>query len=171
MFPSGPNRGIRLVAFWSLALALLGAPVPAANGKDADSEPELARRAPLAVLHQTQMDFGTLADHDGWVEMDWQNRLVYNPDHLSMDFTAVSAVFVVTGDPSTNTTVSITGGTTEGLTISDFTTDWGDPPIAGFRLDGTGEQTIRIGARLTVDSSVATNGPKAISYTFSVVAE
>lgn len=171
MFPSGPRRCIGLVAFWSLVLALVCVPVPSATGQDDDSEPELARRADLAIIHQTQMDFGTLADHDGWVEMDWQNRLVYNPDHLSMDFTAVSAVFVVTGDPSVNTTVSITGGTTEGITISDFNTDWGDPPISGFRLDGTGEQTIRVGARLTVDSSVATNGPKAIAYTFSVVTE
>lgn len=169
--PSNGSRTTRsLAAFLAASWVVLC--LPRTASPDGSQEPELARRAALALSVNTPLDFGSLADNDGWLEISAFNGVLGDPYHLQIDATIYSGIIDITGDPDAAVAISISGGSASGLSLSNFHTDLGDPPLAGVTLDGTGTLRLRIGARLTIDSANASPGPDLdVPYTITVTYE
>ncbi len=168
MRPKRSRSSVRLVAFWAAIVAVVCVPREAAPG-DVDDAP-LARRAGITLIVNTPMRFGTLADKDGYVEIGPNDDLIANPDHLIVEPTFYSGVIDIDGDPDTAVTISIAGGSDNGLTISNFHTDRGDPPLTGVSLGPTGTIQLYLGARLAVSSLSASPGT-GLSVPFTITVQ
>ena len=167
---SGSRTTSSMAAFWAALLAVVCIPRMAAT--DESTTPPLARRAPLGMTVNTSLDFGSLADNDGWVEISAFNGVLGDPYHLQIDATIYSGIVDITGDPNAAVSISISGGSASGLSLSNFHTDLGDPPLAGVTLDASGDLRLRIGARITIDSATASPGTGyTVPYTISVAYE
>lgn len=166
---SGSRSTTSMAAFWATVLAVLC--FPGSTLPTGDASPVLARRAALDAVLNTPMSFGSLVDDDGSVDIGTTDNLVADPDHLVVDPTVASAVIDFTGDADTAVTITISGGSLNGLSLSDFTTTQGTPPLTGVVLDGSGFLRLRIGARLTINRGVVQPGtglevPFTVGYAY-----
>ena len=159
-----------VTAFWAVVVPFLC--LPRAAGSDGVVPPSLARRVELSLSVNTPLDFGSLADNDGWVEISAFNGVLGDPQHLQIDATIFSGIIDIAGDPDAAITISISGGSAGGLSLSNFHTHLGDPPLSSVTLDETGDLRLRVGARITIDSATATPGADlTVPYTVTVAYE
>jgi len=155
--PGRVLAGILTAATLSLCPALAKEPPPGGE------------KAAISLSMTADLDFGSLADHDGWVDLGPHDVILADPQNIFFGGTPYSAVVTVTGDPDAAVSVSITGGSQSGLSLDGFHTDRGDPPLGGISLGATGQIELRVGGRLTVDSAQAYPGSdRTAPYTITV---
>ncbi len=138
--------------------------------------PALAKDAPrghekdaIGVSVTADLDFGSLADYDGYVELGAADNVLADPQNIFFGGTPYSAIISITGDPDAAISVTINGGTQSGLTLSTFHTDRGTPPLVAVSLGAAGAIELRVGGRLTVDSAAASPGnDHSVPYTITV---
>ena len=141
---------------WFLALALLCQGGP-------------ARGLELSILETIELDFGAVVDQSGAVRLGLSDAIVSDPSGIHVGTPVSTGQYEITGDPFAVFSLSILGSTADGLTISDFTTSEGTPPLLAVVLDGTGNKDIRLGATLTVEESSASPGlDQALAYTITI---
>ena len=129
-------------------------------------DPEQPAPVPLAravssIFVDSELDFGSVAQVDGYVEIGPNDNVVADPNNILFDATVYSAVIRIVGEASSTVSVSFVGGSSGGLSLSHFTTSLGTPPLSVV-LGLDGEITFTVGARLTVD------GGNTIQTTYSV---
>lgn len=141
---------------WAIILVLL-CQVGPASGVD------------LSILETIELDFGAVLDSDGAVVLGLGDAITADPAGIHVGSTAITGEYLITGDPFAVLSLSILGSSTSGLTIDDFETSEGTPPLLSVVLNGAGEIDIRMGATLTVDEASASPGvDQALTYTISI---
>mgnify|MGYP002064858958 CR=1 FL=1 len=102
----------------------------------AKEEPRGFEKDAITLGVTAEMDFGSLADHDGYVEIGPSDNILADPQNIFFGGVPYSAVITVGGDP----------------------------PLAGVSLGTTGQIELYVGGRLTVDSTSASPGDDEIIY-------
>eukprot|EP00831_Metopus_contortus_P031427 TRINITY_DN25639_c0_g1_i1.p4 TRINITY_DN25639_c0_g1~~TRINITY_DN25639_c0_g1_i1.p4 ORF type:complete len:104 (+),score=38.68 TRINITY_DN25639_c0_g1_i1:589-900(+) len=100
------------------------------------------------------MYFGTLCDNDGYVVLDHNDTIVEDPNLLVYGGATFSAEISVTGDPFRAVRIGCTSSGGTGMTLTNFTSNYGVLPLTGLTFDGTGALTLHLGARLTLSLSL-----------------
>lgn len=133
-----------------------------------DDDLVVRRAAEVSIIYDQQMDFGQLADHDGAVTLGLVDSIVSDPDFINYGGSPYSGIFTITGDPDTAVDVSISSNPSNGLTLSSFVSSEGNIPLVGVLLSPTGELVLTVGATLTVDQILASEGSgQTISFTIT----
>lgn len=112
----------------------------------------------LGIIELADLDFGAVIDADGSVVLGLSDAITSDPASIHVGSPTSSGRYQISGDPFAVFSLSILGSTASGLTIDDFVTSEGVPPLLAVVLDGTGHKSIRLGATLTVDESTAVPG-------------
>lgn len=125
--------------------------------------------ADLAIQETVQMDFGAVLDQNGSLTLGVNDNLVSDPNGIHAGGVLTSGRFLITGDPFAAFSLDITGSDTDGLTLGDFNTSVGQPPVLNAALNGAGQLSVRFGAVLTVQASRAAPGlDHLLAYTISI---
>lgn len=125
--------------------------------------------ADLAIQETVPMDFGAVLDQNGSLTLGVNDNLVADPDGIHAGGVLTSGRFLITGDPFAAFSLDITGSDTDGLTLGDFNTSAGQPPVLNAALNGLGQLSVRFGAALTVQASRADPGlDHLLAYTISI---
>jgi hypothetical protein len=154
-------------------------PLPPPSGKIARLDSGARRgdtmgagKAELSVYQDFPMEFGALCRKSGSVVLGVDNTIIEDLDVLVYGGTTYSAVIRLEGDPLQNVTIEITAPPAVGFQLGDFTTDRGPVPLFSQTLDGAGQLTLQLGARLTLDAAaIAAGTSQQISYTISTFSE
>lgn len=126
-------------------------------------------KAISTVTQITGLEFGTIRDRVGYIVVGIDGSLQTDSNQLFVGGTTQAAEIYITGDPNSDASVSVSAPISNGLALTLFTTNHGMLPTT-FQLDGSGEGTLMIGARLTVDPGNAEPGAgQTIDYTLSVI--
>ncbi len=124
------------------------------------------------TLHQVYaMFFGTLCDNDGYVVLDHNDTIVEDPNLLVYGGAPFSAEITITGDPFTSIRVGVASSGAPGLSLTNFTSNYGTLPITGLTFDGTGSLTLHLGARLTLSVAAQPGANQDIGYTVTATYE
>jgi len=127
-------------------------------------------KAAVSIMSDQQMDFGQVADNDGFIILGLADAIISDPSFISYGGTPYSAICTITGDPNTAVDVSISSVGSNGLSLSSFVSSEGAIPLVGVNLDALGELVLIIGATLTVDDAQASVGPgQSVSYTITTI--
>lgn len=125
--------------------------------------------ADLAISETVQMDFGAVLDQNGSLTLGVNDNLVADPGGIHAGGVLMSGRFLITGDPFAAFSLDITGSDTDGLTLGDFDTSVGQPPVLNAALNGIGQLSVRFGAALTVQASRADPGlDHLLAYTITI---
>jgi hypothetical protein len=114
--------------------------------------------AELSIIETVKLDFGAVVDSDGTVVLGLADAIISDPSGIHVGTPVATAQFTITGDPFAAFSLSVVGYSAAGLGVSDFDTSEGTPPLLSVALDGAGELDLRLGATLTVESSIAAPG-------------
>ncbi len=121
----------------------------------------------LGLSETTELDFGTVADNDGTITLDLSDSISSDPGGISVGGAIASGVYTCTGSPNATVSVTLTGSTSAGLTIGNFTSSEAD--LWTVSLGGSGSKDITLGADLTVNSASASPGlDQALSFILTV---
>ncbi len=121
----------------------------------------------LGLSETTELDFGTVADNDGTITLDLSDSISSDPGGISVGGAIASGVYTCTGSPNATVSVTLTGSTSAGLTIGNFTSS--EPDLFAVSLGGSGSKDLTLGADLTVNSASAAPGlDQALSFTITV---
>lgn len=125
--------------------------------------------AEVSISYDQQMDFGQLADNDGFVILGLGDSIISDPDHIVYGGSPYSGIFTITGDPDTAVDVSISPNiNNDGFTLSSFFSNEGNIPLTGVLLDSGGELILTVGATLTLDKIQAAIGSgQTIAFTIT----
>jgi hypothetical protein len=118
----------------------------------------LSSPAQLAVVETVQIDFGSVLDSSGSIILGLNDMIIIDPSNIHVGGVPYSGNYLITGTPNTPVQINITAQNANGLTLADFNTNWGAPPLIGTSLDAGGELELIVGAKLTVNSGEATPG-------------
>ncbi len=154
----------------ALTLCLLAGFSPLAAATDFNETGLVDIFTALAVNQDTALDFGAVSDNDGTVTLGLTDNIAADPSGIHVPSSIfTTGDFTITGQAAQTVAVTITGsGPTAGLTIGNFNTDQGAPPLAGLALP----ITLAIGADLTVDSASAAPGnDQNLNFTIGVTYE
>ncbi len=125
--------------------------------------------AELDIVETVQMDFGAVLDQNGALTLGINDNLVADPSGIQAGGVMLSGRFLITGDPFAAFSLDINGSSLDGLSLDNFNTSSGHPPVLNAVLNGLGQLTVRFGAVLTVQSSRAEPGlDHFLAYTVSV---
>jgi len=123
----------------------------------------------LSIIETIELDFGAVLDADGAIVLGLGDAITSDPSSIHVGSTTITGQYMISGDPFAVFSLSIMGSTASGLTIDDFETSEGTPPLLAVVLDGTGEIDIRMGATLTVNEGSAAPGiDQPLSYTITI---
>jgi hypothetical protein len=123
----------------------------------------------LSILETIELDFGAVLDSNGAVVLGLGDAITADPAGIHVGSIATTGEYMITGDPFAVFSLSILGSSASGLTINDFETSEGTPPLLSVVLNGAGEIDIRMGATLTVDEGLAEPGiDQPLTYTISI---
>ncbi|MEZ4389268.1 MAG: DUF4402 domain-containing protein [Candidatus Krumholzibacteriia bacterium] len=140
--------------------------------KDDPLKPPPAGEKAAITLHQVYaMDFGTLCDNDGYVVLDHNDTIVEDPNLLVYGGTPFSAEISITGDPFTSIRVGCTSAGAPGLSLTDFTSNYGTLPLVGLTFDATGSLTLHLGAKLSLSVAAQPGENQAVGYTVTATYE
>ncbi len=133
-----------------------------------DDDLVVRRAAEVSINYDQQMDFGQLAHNDGAVTLGLGDSIISDPDFINYGGSPYSGIFTITGDPDTAVDVSISSNPSNGFTLSSFVSSEGNIPLVGVLLSPTGELVLTVGATLTVDQILASEGAgQTISFTIT----
>ncbi len=140
---------------------------PAASASDFAVAGRVDVIASLEVTESTPLDFGRVSDTDGTVTLSPVGTISSDPGGIHSGGTVASGQYAVKGAPDTTVGVVMSGSTTNGLTIDNFTTTEAD--LASVPLGPEGRFLLTIGADLTVSATDAGGGTdQPISFTISL---
>ena len=122
--------------------------------------------AALAVVEDTEIDFGTVTDNDGTVTLGLLDSITSDVSGIHVgSSTVLSGDYTISGEVGAAVGIDIAGSTTAGLEIVNFTTNAGVLPLAGQILP----VVLVIGADLTVTSATAAPGTnQLLNFTITV---
>jgi hypothetical protein len=158
-----------LVRLRTVAIACLLALgiAPAAGAIDFAHDGHVDVFAALGTAETQDMLFGIVTDNDGTVTLDIADTITADPNGIQVGGTVASGDYDITGEPNQAVAVTVTGSTTSGLTIGNFTTNQAD--LNSVPLSAGGSIILTIGADLTVDSATAVTGIfQPLNYTIAV---
>ena len=167
--PEKRRADVTRLATIALTLCLLAGFSPLAAATDFNETGVVDIYTALLVSQTTPLDFGAVSDNDGVVTLGIADDIT-DPSGIHVpSSTYTTGDFSITGQAAQSVAVTITGsGPTAGLTIGNFNTDQGAPPLAGLALPAT----LAIGADLTVDSASAAPGnDQNLNFTIGVTYE
>lgn len=118
----------------------------------------IGARAQLSIVENVQMDFGSVLDSSGSIILGLNDLITIDPSRIHLGGVTWSGNYMITGTPSTVVQINIISTNANGLTLSDFKTNRGSPPLVGTSLDVNGELELIIGAKMTINSGVAVPG-------------
>ena len=122
--------------------------------------------AALAVTEDTQLDFGIVSNNDGTITLGLADLITSDPSLIHVSSSVeLSGDYSITGEAAQTVAVTIAGSTSGGVTIDNFNTNLGAPPLAGVVLPAA----LVIGADLTLSS--ATVGVKVLNFTLGITYE
>ncbi len=128
-----------------------------------------AAGAQLAVSEVVELSFGSVVDMDGTITLGLADAIVSDANAIHMGGNVATGQYEITGDPFATISITFAGSTGNGLSIYQFDTDQGTPPLSGISLDADGRLLLRIGATLTVDAAQCTPGlGQALPFTITV---
>ena len=133
--------------------------------------PPRGEKAAIDLYQVFAMFFGTLVDNDGYVVLDHNDTIVADPDNLVYGGSPFSGEILITGDPFTSVRIGVTSSGAPGLTLTDFTSNLGPPPVTGATFDAAGELRIRLGAKLSLSTAAEPGENTPIGYTVSATYE
>ena len=146
-----------------LALGL----APAARAIDFAHDGHVDVFAALGTAEAQDMLFGIVTDNDGTVTLDIADTITADPNGIQVGGTVTSGDYDISGEANQAVAVTLTGSTTNGLTIGNFTTNQAD--LNSVPLGAGGSIILTIGADLTVDSATAVAGIfQPLNYTIAV---
>lgn len=128
-----------------LALLVLSTPLPLTG-------------APLSILESVELDFGTVVDEDGLVQLGLTDDVMFDPFGIHVGDPVSTGHYMISGDPFATISLTITGSTVSGLSIGSFVTSEGTPPLLNAALDITGQLDLSLGATVSVNSAQVTPG-------------
>ena len=121
----------------------------------------------LGLSENTQLDFGAVVDEDGTITLDLSDSISSDPAGISMGGTIASGDYTCTGSPDATVSVTLTGSSSAGLTIGNFTSS--EPDLMSVSLGPLGSKDLTLGADLTVDSASASPGlDQPLDFTVTV---
>ena len=121
----------------------------------------------LAVSETQDLLFGVVTDSNGTVTLDTNDAIADDPDGIHAGGTVRSGDYDITGEADQTVAVALTGSTTAGLTIGQFSTNQGD--LNNVRLDAGGAAVLTIGADLTIEAATAATGEfQPLNFTIAV---
>jgi hypothetical protein len=142
------------------------------HGRNDAEKPQPGGDKAAITLHQVYaMYFGTLCDNDGYVVLDHNDTIVEDPNLLVYGGTPFSAEITITGDPFTTMRISVASASSDGLSLSNFTSNYGTLPLIGVTFDGTGQLTLHLGAQLNLAVSAQPGVNQSIGYTITATYE
>ena len=123
--------------------------------------------AALGAAETQDLLFGVVTDSDGTVTLDTSDSITADPNGIHVGGTVASGDYDLTGEPNQMLAIAITGSTTSGLEIGNFTTNQTD--LNSVPIGPTGSVVLTVGADLTVDSATAVSGIfQPLNYTIAV---
>jgi hypothetical protein len=142
-----PNRDTKIRGGVCALLALLVflAPLPLTG-------------APLTIMESVELDFGTVVDRNGVVQLGLSDNVLFDPFGIHVGDPVSTGHYLISGDPFATISLSITGSTVSGLSIGSFITSEGTPPLLHAALDITGELDLSLGATVSVNSAQVVPG-------------
>ncbi len=125
--------------------------------------------AQLTVSEVVELSFGSVVDQDGTITLGLSDAIVSDPNAIHMGGAVATGQYEISGDPFASVSIQFAGSTANGLSIYQFDTDQGTPPLSGVALDGDGTLLLRVGATLTVTADECTPGnAQALPFTITV---
>ena len=113
------------------------------------------------------MLFGVVTDSDGTVTLNTADTITADPNGIQVGGTVASGDYDISGEPNQTVAVALTGSTTNGLTIGNFTTNQAD--LNSVPLGAGGSIILTVGADLTIDSATAVAGTfQPLNYMIAV---
>ena len=121
----------------------------------------------IGTAETQDMLFGVVTDTDGTVTLDISDSITADPNGIHVGGTVASGDYDITGEPNQTLGIAITGSTTSGLAIGNFTTNQAD--LNSIPIGPAGSVVLTVGADLTVDSATAVAGIfQPLNYTIAV---
>lgn len=125
--------------------------------------------AELAITETTELDFGAVVDRNGAVTLGLADAIISDPFGIHVGGVVTTGVYHITGDPFATFSLSVVGATVGGLSISNFNTSEGVPPLLNVALGISGSLDLRLGARATINSAQVNPGlDQPLFYTIIV---
>ena len=128
-------------------------------------------KADITVHQVYAMYFGTLCDNDGYVVLDHNDTIVEDPSLLVYGGATFSAEISITGDAFRSVRIGCTSLGAPGMTLTNFTSNYGVLPLTGLTFDGTGTMTLHLGAQLSLSPAAAPGPGQTIGYTITATYE
>lgn len=130
-----------------------------------------ADKAEVVVSQVAPLLFGSLCDKTGSMLVGSDGTVQDNSDFIYYGGVTQAAEFLVTGDAGVSVTVSASCTPANGFALTQFTSNLGALPVSD-TLDGSGELTMLLGARIHVTSSQVSSGPdQPIDFTITAIYE
>lgn len=149
-----------------LALCLMAGFSPLAAATDFNEDGNVDVYAALTVFETIEIDFGTVTDNDGTITLDLADTINDPSGIYVASDPATTGDYLLGGESGQTVAIVLTGSTTNGLTIGNFTTSEAD--LNNVTLTG-GSISLLIGADLTVASGTATAGPnQPLNFTIGI---
>ncbi len=121
----------------------------------------------IGVAETQDMLFGVVTDSDGTVTLDASDSITADPNGIHAGGTVTSGDYDIRGEPNQTLGIAITGSTTSGLAVGNFTTNQAD--LNSVPIGAGGSVILTVGADLTVDSATAVPGIfQPLNYTIAV---
>ncbi len=157
-----PPLSIRLLAF-CLCMGIGSA----AEAVEFSQDGHVDVFAALGAAETQDLLFGVVTDSDGTVTVDTSDSITADPNGIHVGGTVASGDYNITGEPNQTLAVAITGSTTSGLAIGNFTTNQAD--LNSVPIRPAGSVVLTVGADLTIDSATAVAGIfQPLNYTIAV---
>ncbi|MEE9278857.1 MAG: DUF4402 domain-containing protein [Myxococcota bacterium] len=153
--------------YFALGLLLAAGFSPSAAAVDFAHDGHVDVYAALGTAETQDLLFGIVTDADGTVTLDTADTITADPDGIHVGGTVASGDYALSGEPNQTLSVAITGSTTNGMTIGNFTTNQAD--LNSVPLGAGGSAILTVGADLTVDAATASVGTfQPLNYTIAV---
>ena len=157
---------VRLHTVAIACLLALGV-APAAGAVEFAHDGHVDVFAALGTAETQDMLFGVVTDSDGTVTLDTADTITADPNGIQVGGTVASGDYDISGEPNQTVAVALTGSTTNGLTIGNFTTNQAD--LNSVPLGAGGSIILTVGADLTIDSATAVAGTfQPLNYMIAV---
>lgn len=156
-----------MTVFSILAVSFAGVALALDDPHDAKVDVFVA----LSVTETVEMDFGAVVDADGTVTLNLLDAIAADPSGIHQGGTIASGVFTFTGSANQAVDIDLTAANANGLLLTNFTTDLtgGVFPVVAENFDGAGNLVMTIGADLTVQSGVASEGEnQSLNFTVTI---
>ena len=139
------------------------------NGNEAEAyfDGRVDVQEAIGLSETIELDFGVVVDADGTIRLGLADSIISDPSGISVGGSIASGVYTFTGTPNAIVSASLSGSSSAGLTLGNFTSAEAD--LGTISLGPSGSHDVTLGADLTVaGASAAPGSNQLLPFTISV---